>query len=85
MIRVRLKEAGFYIYVEKAMVTHSSTFAWRIPWTEEPGSKAVENRNPARGQKLWVGGCGRRIYACLLGFQGIHCPWQVRPVSEMVW
>ena len=37
MIRVRLKEAGFYIYVEKAMVTHSSTFAWRIPWTEEPG------------------------------------------------
>ena len=22
---------------EKAMVTHSSTLAWRIPWTEEPG------------------------------------------------
>ena len=22
---------------EKAMVTHSSTFAWTIPWTEEPG------------------------------------------------
>jgi len=33
-----------YIYVvvlphlsEKAMALHSSTFAWKIPWTEEPG------------------------------------------------
>jgi len=24
-------------FVEKAMATHSSTLAWRIPWTEEPG------------------------------------------------
>ena len=23
--------------VEKAMATHSSTFAWKIPWMEEPG------------------------------------------------
>ena len=22
---------------EKAMATHSSTFAWKIPWAEEPG------------------------------------------------
>ena len=22
---------------EKAMASHSSTFAWQIPWTEEPG------------------------------------------------
>ena len=22
---------------EKAMATHSSTLAWRVPWTEEPG------------------------------------------------
>ena len=25
-----------YIYMEKAMAPHSSTLAWRIPWTEEP-------------------------------------------------
>ena len=24
-------------YVEKAMTPHSSTLAWKIPWTEEPG------------------------------------------------
>ena len=25
------------IWMEKEMATHSSTLAWRIPWTEEPG------------------------------------------------
>ena len=25
------------VYLEKAMAPHSSTFAWRIPWMEEPG------------------------------------------------
>ena len=25
------------ILLEKAMATHSSTLAWKIPWTEEPG------------------------------------------------
>ena len=27
------------VYLEKykAMAPHSSTFAWKIPWTEEPG------------------------------------------------
>ena len=23
--------------LEKEMATHSSTFDWKIPWTEEPG------------------------------------------------
>ena len=25
------------LIVEKAMALHSSTLAWKIPWTEEPG------------------------------------------------
>ena len=25
------------VYTEKAMAPHSSTLAWKIPWTEEPG------------------------------------------------
>ena len=25
------------LYMEKAMAPHSSTLAWKIPWTEEPG------------------------------------------------
>ena len=26
-----------YLLPEKAMAPHSSTLAWKIPWTEEPG------------------------------------------------
>ena len=28
---------GLLYLLEKAMAPHSSTLAWRIPWTEEPG------------------------------------------------
>ena len=27
--------------LEKEMATHSSILAWRIPWTEEPGTTVV--------------------------------------------
>ena len=31
------------LVMEKAMATHSSTLAWKIPWTEEPGGlKSME-------------------------------------------
>ena len=33
---IRLWQYLFWIS-EKAMATHSSTLAWKIPWTEEPG------------------------------------------------
>ena len=28
---------------EKAMAPHSSTLAWKIPWTEEPGGLRVRS------------------------------------------
>ena len=28
---------GALVSMEKAMATHSSALAWRIPWMEEPG------------------------------------------------
>ena len=28
---------GVLVATEKAMAPHSSTLAWKIPWTEEPG------------------------------------------------
>ena len=31
------KKMSFSSYAEKAMALHSSTLAWKIPWTEEPG------------------------------------------------
>ena len=32
-----LKKLKVELPLEKAMAPHSSTFAWKIPWTEEPG------------------------------------------------
>jgi len=31
------KAAHNKCWLEKAMAPHSSTLAWKIPWTEEPG------------------------------------------------
>ena len=31
------RSLGWEDPLEKEMATHSSTLAWKIPWTEEPG------------------------------------------------
>ena len=33
----RVQSLGREDPLEKEMATHSSTIAWKIPWTEEPG------------------------------------------------
>ena len=33
----KFRSLGWKDYLEEGMATHSSIFAWRIPWTEEPG------------------------------------------------
>ena len=37
MREMRVRSLGKEDPLEKGMATHSSTLAWRIPWTEEPG------------------------------------------------
>ena len=38
VLELRLEFASYCDQLmEKAMATHSSTLAWKIPWTEEPG------------------------------------------------
>ena len=37
MRETRVRSLGREDPLEKEMVTHSSTLAWRIPWMEEPG------------------------------------------------
>ena len=32
-----VQSLGWEDPLEKKMATHSSVFAWKIPWTEEPG------------------------------------------------
>ena len=37
MLETRVRSLGQEDPLEKEMATHSSTLAWRIPWTERPG------------------------------------------------
>ena len=37
MRKTRVQSLGWEDPLEKEMATHSSTLAWKIPWTEEPG------------------------------------------------
>ena len=37
MWETQVRSLGCEDPLEKEMVTHSSTLAWKIPWTEEPG------------------------------------------------
>ena len=37
MRETRVQSLGQEDPLEKEMATHSSTLAWKIPWTEEPG------------------------------------------------
>ena len=37
MWETRVRSLGQEDPLEKEMATHSSTLAWKIPWTEEPG------------------------------------------------
>ena len=37
MRETRVRSPGWEDPLEKEMAIHSSTIAWKIPWTEEPG------------------------------------------------
>ena len=37
MQKMQVRSLGQEDPLEEGMTTHSSIFAWRIPWTEEPG------------------------------------------------
>ena len=49
MQETRVGSLGQEDPLEKAMATHSSLLAWRIPWTEEPGGLQ------SRGSHSWAG------------------------------
>ena len=37
MWETQVRSLGQEGFLEKGMATHSSIFAWRIPWADEPG------------------------------------------------
>ena len=45
----RVQSLGQEDRLEKEMATHSSTLAWKIPWTEEPGRLQEPGRTVVHG------------------------------------
>ena len=44
---------SIYAHTEKAMAPHSSTLAWKIPWTEEPGGlQSMESLGTGQTERL---------------------------------
>ena len=59
-------------YTEKAMAPHSSTLAWKIPWTEEPGR--LQSMGSLRVGHDWA------TSLSLLTFLHWRRKWQPTPV-----
>ena len=53
MLKIWVWSLGWEDLLEKGMATHSSIFAWAIPWTEEPGG--LESMG---SQRVGYGRCG---------------------------
>ena len=60
------------VLAEKAMATHSSTLAWKIPWTEEPGR--------LQSMRLWRVGHDWATSLSLFTFMHWRRKWQPTPV-----
>ena len=63
------------IYMEKAMAPHSSTLAWKLPWTEEPGS--LQSMGSLRVGHDWV--------TSLLPSTFMHWRRKWQPTSVLAW
>ena len=74
--RILLKEHdklnNLQIYSEKAMAPHSSTLAWKIPWTEKPGG--LQSMGSLRLGHNWV------TWLSLFTFMHWRRKWQPTPV-----
>ena len=63
---------GSYSYLEKAMAPHSSTLAWKIPWTEGPGG--LQSKGSLQVRHDWA------TSFSLFTFMHWRKKWQPTPV-----
>ena len=64
--------------LEKEMATHSSTLAWKPPWTEEPGG--LQSMGLQRVRHNWVTKEQQQIYNSCLEVIGKSCEVTNRPI-----
>ena len=65
--------------VEKAMATYSSTLAWEVPWTEEPGGPpSMGSHRVGHGWHDLAAESLGIIYKDIFLFCGLNCKWFCR-------
>ena len=73
---IQKKKISFFWYshpsLEKAMATHSSSLAWKLPWTEKPGG--LQSMGSQRIGHHWM------ISLTLFTFMHWRRKWQPTPV-----
>ena len=80
----RVQALGWEDPLEKEMATHSSTFAWKIPWTEEPsrlqsmGWQRVGHNWATSLQELF----GIVCLSYTLNWQNVVCPSYLNKAGE---
>ena len=53
MQETRVQSLGWEDLLEKGMATHSSIFAWRLPWIKEPGGiQSMGHKEPDTTERL---------------------------------
>ena len=72
MRETRVRSLGWEDPLEKEMAIHSSTIAWKIPWTEEPGR--LQSMGSLRAGHDWV------TSLSLFTFMHWRRKWQPTPV-----
>ena len=71
-LRLHQKVLSAMLSLEKAMAPHSSTLAWKIPWTEEPGR--LQSMGLLRVRHDWA------TSLSLFTFMHWRRKWQTTPV-----
>ena len=69
---VNILNGALALWAEKAMAPHSSTFAWKIPWMEEPGG--------LQSMESWRVGQNWATSLSLFTFMHWRRKWQPTPV-----
>ena len=88
MWKTRVRSLGQEDALEKAMTTHSSILAWRIPWTEEPGR--IQSCGLKRVWHGWATLSPRRKLASAYSVLSDCAPcgktkkWDTGPASEVL-
>ena len=67
--------------LEKEMATHSSTLAWKIPWTEEPGR--LQSMGSQRVRHDWATSLPRNFSLSFCTFQPSQIKFSCLPVSRV--